>query len=146
MTKDKTGFALTVTGDRRKILDAVRNYGWDATDKATRDAYYHNLLDSMSPENPEDPDSDMSFRVELDCLRHIAGLIDLWFPVAREISVWAYGRNDEAAFEVGIVYQDRKHELVMPFCRSHLKSQQGKIAEAALEAHRLIGEAMKEKP
>lgn len=138
----ENGFRLNVMGDWKTLFDAVRSYDWGSKDKTTGDIYRENLIGSRQRMFDDDADSEVTCGVDLDGLDHLAELLKRWLPVAREVSLWAVGKNDEASFEIGLVFNG-KHDIVMPICASRLKDKAGKLAEAAMEAKRILEEAAK---
>ena len=139
-----TGFCLNVDGDSRQLLDAIRDYDWGAPDdKAVQQQYFNAILSSRMVTFEDDPDSPVSMRCEIDCLPVLAELIRRWERVADSLELWAFGKSDTAAFSVGIIQGDNKTKLVLARCKSALFDRQGKLAEAAIEAKRIIENAMK---
>jgi len=54
----------------------------------------------------------------------------------------ACGSNDEAAAEISLVRHYDENDIVLSHCNSRLKSKEGKIAEAALEALNILNGAI----
>ena len=138
---ERNNFVLNVLGDKRELLNAVREYDWGSL--PAREIYWNNLLSSIQRLFDDDPDSPVTMSADIDGLDQLAELIRRWMPLAQEISLWASGDNDQAQFETGLIYRDGKHSLAMPRCASRLKSKEGKLAQIARGVYETLHEEFK---
>lgn len=134
-------FNLIVKGDKRLLLDAVLNYNWDSSAECLREKCHNSLVNSIIRDFDDDPDR-VSMSVSLSSLEHLAELIKRWLPVAVELALWVSGSNNQAVFEIGLVWREGDSFILFPSLKSKLETKQGKLAEAAFEAHRVLGGAL----
>lgn len=138
MTMNENGFRLNVTGDGREILDILRGMGEDA--EQLRDEF----LSSRMRLHDDDNDSPVSCSFVVDDLAVLGKLLCAFYAKGMGISLWACAENDEAKASIGFVrdeFDGLKQKVVVETLESRLKDKAGKLAEAAMEAKRILEEA-----
>jgi len=134
-------FVLVVQGDWGEIYQAIFDYDW--REESAKDIYVNQILNNRMFDDDDDPDSTCTVRIVIDGLDHLSDLLVRWMPVAEEIGIWASGESDTAVFEIGLSCRNKKNSINLLYCKSKLQSKEGKLAEAAIRAKKIIEEAQK---
>jgi hypothetical protein len=138
--KSKRDFKLNFIGDKSEIMRVINQFNWLDESHHVRDIYRQQVLDSAQC---VDDDELYSFSWRVDSLFVMAALIEKMRGVADQVDLWAYGYNDEAGFEIGLMQRGHYADIDLITCKSRLKDSAGEVAQVAQECYQRLHDVLK---